>query len=173
MGLVAIERVEPSLGWIPEVDGLVAASHDAGGMGGRQISAAGLVASLETTATRTVHVWVARPAMLPAPSRPRPAIFPTPSRPRPVMLPAPARPRPAIPLPPLVGLISLVATPRRHAIGWLLVHPSVRRQGVGRALVAVAIDAAHGLDAREIWIEVHPAWRGAWAFWRSVGFQPA
>jgi len=76
-----------------------------------------------------------------------------------------------------VGLISLVTTSgqrgtSRHAIGWLLVHPQARRQGVGRMLAAAAIDAAHAAAAREIWIEVHPGWTGTWSFWQSMGFRP-
>jgi len=75
------------------------------------------------------------------------------------------------------GLISLVTTsgqlaPPRHTIGWLLVHPGARRRGVGRMLAATAVDAARAAAAREVWIEVHPGWTGAWAFWQSIGFRP-
>lgn len=149
---------------MPDLTGLVTACRDAGGLAGRRLTAAGLRASFESTATRSIAAWIAKP---------RPADIPAPSRPRPAIIPAPSRPRPAETDAPLVGLVSLVTTPRRHAIGWLLVHPAARRQGVGRALAAAAIDFARERAAREIWVEVHPDWSGAWAFWRSVGFLPA
>jgi GNAT superfamily N-acetyltransferase len=74
----------------------------------------------------------------------------------------------------VAGLVSLVtagsATGIRYSIGWLLVHPTARRGGVGRALVAQACRRAADLSAGKIWVECRSDWAEAMAFWRSVGF---
>jgi ribosomal protein S18 acetylase RimI-like enzyme len=74
-----------------------------------------------------------------------------------------------------VGLISLVrsrsATGVRHSIGWILVHPAARRQGIARALVAQACRRAAKLAAEAVWIECRSDWAEAMAFWRAVGFE--
>lgn len=75
----------------------------------------------------------------------------------------------------VVGLATLVTSKgkvsRRRSIAWLLVHPSTRRQGLGRALVETIFNEAWCRDQPEIWIECHSAWHGAIAFWRSIGFR--
>ena len=139
-------RIEASRGRTAELVALVEACRDVGGLAGRRLSPAGILASLQDSAGRTVTVWTAE--TLPQHDAAAP-----------------------------LGLISLVTTsgPRgisRHTIGWLLVHPAARRRGVGRMLAAAAIDAARAAAAREVWIEVHPGWTGAWAFWQSIGFRP-
>lgn len=79
----------------------------------------------------------------------------------------PAREQPA-------GLVSLVRCHvdehARHSIGWLLVDPQARRQGVGRALVAHACHRAWHTGADEVWVESRSDWVAALAFWEAVGF---
>lgn len=58
----------------------------------------------------------------------------------------------------------------RVTIPWLLVRPECRRSGVGRALVAAAIDHARGLGSCQISIDTLDRWPEALAFWRQVGF---
>jgi GNAT superfamily N-acetyltransferase len=130
----------------PLIAALVRACAETGGLSGRTLAPAGILAALESSAGRSVVTWTAE-----------------------------ARPADAASGP--VGLISLVTTAGRHAaerhtIGWLLVHPLARRQGVGRMLVMAAVAAARAAGAREVWIEVHPGWTDAWPFWQSMGFQP-
>lgn len=77
----------------------------------------------------------------------------------------------------VVGLVTLVAAcgragDRRWSVGWLVVRPEVRRRGVGRHLVAVALDAAATAGAAVVWAETDTAWPGSLAFWRAVGFEP-
>lgn len=77
----------------------------------------------------------------------------------------------------IAGLASLVTsrtpTGRRHSIGWLLVHPADRRQGVGRTLVTQACRRAVETAAETVWAESRGDWAGAIAFWRAVGFSAA
>jgi GNAT superfamily N-acetyltransferase len=61
----------------------------------------------------------------------------------------------------------------RWSIGWLLVHPDVRRRGVARALVACAVGHARAAGAKAVWTETSARWPVAAAFWRAVGFLPA
>ena len=74
------------------------------------------------------------------------------------------------------GLVALVLA--RHAAGvrasvaWLLVAPAVRRRGVGRALVAAAVQAARDRAADEVWVETRSDWDDAAGFWQAVGFRP-
>lgn len=78
---------------------------------------------------------------------------------------------------PALGLVTLVQSRRgedgtRWSIGWLLVRPEARRQGVGRALVAAAIGHARAGGAEAVWTETSAAWPAA-AFWRALGFEPS
>ena len=59
----------------------------------------------------------------------------------------------------------------RFSIPWLLVRPESRRSGVGRALVAAALDHAKGLGASRVTIDTLDRWPEAVAFWRGVGFR--
>ncbi|MFM8290208.1 MAG: GNAT family N-acetyltransferase [Planctomycetia bacterium] len=73
------------------------------------------------------------------------------------------------------GLVTLVESRDRNAaarwsIGWLLVRPDVRRQGVGRALVATAVSHARAAGAGAVWTETSAAWPAA-VFWQAVGFE--
>ena len=62
---------------------------------------------------------------------------------------------------------------RRWSIGWLLVVPEARRRGVGRLLVATAVEAAAADGAREVWAETDTRWPAATAFWHRLGFAAA
>lgn len=75
------------------------------------------------------------------------------------------------------GLVTLVESRDRGnavrwSIGWLIVRPDVRRQGVGRALVATAVGRARAFGAEAVWAETSAAWPAA-AFWKAVGFEQA
>lgn len=76
-----------------------------------------------------------------------------------------------------VGLAALVAADafqgRRHSIAWLLVSPPARRLGIGRALVATALECALADGAKAIWVETRSDWAPAVAFWAAVGFRPS
>ncbi|MCY3016363.1 MAG: GNAT family N-acetyltransferase [Planctomycetota bacterium] len=76
----------------------------------------------------------------------------------------------------LAGVILLLeSTPSAgesplFSIPWMLVRPESRRSGVGRALVAAALDHAKGLGATRVSIDTLDRWPEAVAFWRGVGF---
>jgi GNAT superfamily N-acetyltransferase len=77
----------------------------------------------------------------------------------------------------VAGLVTLVecrdrGDAVRWSIGWLLVRPEVRRQGVGRALVATAVSHARAAGAEAVWTETSAAWPAA-AFWQALGFESA
>jgi GNAT superfamily N-acetyltransferase len=128
------------------------ADDTADGAGGRagdtvtgpQPRGRGLIAELASRPGREVEAWL---ATIPAPGD--------------------GSPRAA-------GLVSLVesrsATGIRHSIGWLLVHPAARRQGVGRALVSHACRRAAEQAAQRVWVECRSDWPEAMAFWQAVGF---
>ncbi len=72
-------------------------------------------------------------------------------------------------------ILLLESSPRggslpRLSIPWLLVRPDRRRLGVGRLLVAAAIDHAWGLGASQVSIDTLDRWPEAVAFWRGMGF---
>ncbi len=69
-----------------------------------------------------------------------------------------------------VGLVALSRTRGGWSIPWLLVHPDVRRHGVGRLLVAHAIEHARSRGAAGITAESLSSWPAAVAFWQAVGF---
>lgn len=75
-----------------------------------------------------------------------------------------------------IGLVTLVAAgpagAERHSIGWLLVEPGHRRQGVGTDLVRAALAEAARAGATDVWVETHAAWPAAAAFWQRLGFMP-
>lgn len=82
-------------------------------------------------------------------------------------------PAPTVPL----GVILLAETTAaaggpRFSIPWLLVHPGARRLGVGRRLVAVALEEARTRGAGEVSIETLDRWPEAVAFWERAGFRP-
>lgn len=75
------------------------------------------------------------------------------------------------------GLITLVESRGRGAdarwsIGWLVVRPLARGQGVGRALVATAAGHASAAGARVVHAETGADWPAV-AFWRRLRFEPA
>lgn len=77
---------------------------------------------------------------------------------------------------PVGGLVTLVQArsaggDTRWSIGWLLVRPQTRRQGLGRELVATALAAAAGAGASAVWVETDGRWSESLAFWRAIGFQ--
>jgi GNAT superfamily N-acetyltransferase len=78
---------------------------------------------------------------------------------------------------PVAGLVTLVEAQSaggdaRWSIGWLLVRPHMRRQGLGRELVATALAAAATAGASAVWVETDGRWSDSLAFWRAIGFQP-
>lgn len=129
---------------------LVAGAGAAAGAGSPAPRPAGLIAELQSRPGRSVACWLAWPLTLPTDAT-----------------------RAASPC----GLATLVhahdRTGRsRWSIGWLLVHPTFRRRGVGRGLVAGAVGHAASAGALEVWAETSAAWPAA-AFWQAVGFGPA
>lgn len=116
---------------------------------GPAVRGAGLVAELEGRADRLVTGWLGWPAdALDDPDRRGP----------------------------VGGLVTLVEARRaagdsRWSIGWLLVRPQMRRQGLGRELVATALAAAAAAGAAAVWVETDGRWSDSLAFWRAVGFQ--
>jgi ribosomal protein S18 acetylase RimI-like enzyme len=75
----------------------------------------------------------------------------------------------------VLGLATLVTSTGksglRRSIAWLLVHPTARRQGIGRVLVETICHEVSNRDQPEIWVECHTKWQSAMAFWRSMGFR--
>lgn len=67
-----------------------------------------------------------------------------------------------------LGLVTLVATATGWSIGWLLVHPMLRRQGLGRGLVSIAAAAAMERGAVRLSAETLAAWPAASGFWGSM-----
>lgn len=70
-----------------------------------------------------------------------------------------------------LGLVTLVQTPGRWSISWLLVHPAMRRCSVARVIVGHALAHAQLLGAREVSADTLCSWRGAVAFWKAIGFK--
>ena len=67
-----------------------------------------------------------------------------------------------------LGLVTLVETAAGWSLGWLLVHPAGRRQGLARSLVSIAATAARSRGARTLSFETLDRWPEASAFWRSL-----
>jgi len=73
-----------------------------------------------------------------------------------------------------LGLVTLVERVGEggkvhHAIGWVLVHPTARREGVGRSLVATAVAEAARRGAAVVSAETRSDWLAATAFWARLG----
>lgn len=136
--------------WPSEADlimDLVAAAAAAASEGGPEPRPSGLVAELQSRAGRDVTCWLARPRT--AGNDADAGVVP-------------------------VGLVSLVQSidrvgRNRWSIGWLLVRPAARRQGLGRGLVAVAVRHARDAGADVVRAETSAAWPAA-RFWQAIGF---
>ncbi len=85
-----------------------------------------------------------------------------------------ASPTPGLPVAEPAGLATLVTASGgqriRVSIGWLLVHPAARRQGLGRRLVATLLMVAQQRAIENVWVETRSDWLAATAFWRDCGF---
>ena len=131
-------------GLIARLSDDLAGVDDAGGRAGPLPAGGGLLAEVTSRPGRTVEAWIAM------------------------------RPESGAGPPRIAGLVSLVTcrqpTGPRHSIGWLLVHPADRRQGVGRMLVARACRRALETGAQTVWAESRGDWAEAITFWHAVGF---
>lgn len=122
----------------------LAGADEAGGRAGPVPAGGGLLAEFASRPGRMVEAWIA------------------------------TRPESGAGRPRIAGVVSLVTCLRptgpRHSIGWLLVHPADRRQGVGRMLVAHACRRALEAGAQTVWAESRGDWAEAITFWHAVGF---
>lgn len=129
-------------------------------------SPTGLRAELTSREGRRVHGWLAWPV------DPYPPVAPLPSGTRtgePVGFACDAGPGGRhCPL----GMVAVVDVGRqplvRASIAWLLVHPAVRRRGVGTALVRRARAEVGSLGGDVISAETLSSWPAATAFWTRV-----
>lgn len=74
----------------------------------------------------------------------------------------------------IVGNIHLIRAPgaiRRYLIANVAVAPEFRRRGIARHLLSAALDLARRKRAREVWLLVEQANRGAQALYRAFGFR--
>jgi len=73
----------------------------------------------------------------------------------------------------IAGLAALSFEPwnRRARLEHLYVAKQARRQGVGRALVEAAVQAARALGARGVWVETQTTNYPAVLFYEQVGFR--
>lgn len=78
--------------------------------------------------------------------------------------------RPATLGPRPIGVVMVARTTAGLSIPWLLVDPDVRRQGVARALVAVAVEHARSIGAGKITADTLDSWIESSAFWPAAGF---
>jgi GNAT superfamily N-acetyltransferase len=76
----------------------------------------------------------------------------------------------------IVGAVTLAERHGRQAstpvIRWLLVDPTHRRRGIGRALVSHLEQAAWDAGWRDVQLETHAGWSEAVAFYHSIGYSP-
>lgn len=73
----------------------------------------------------------------------------------------------------LVGTGALIpAAPGVVRIVRMSVEKSVRRQGIGRALLRALLDAARAQGCRRVVLETTATWRDAVAFYTRHGFRP-
>jgi ribosomal protein S18 acetylase RimI-like enzyme len=74
----------------------------------------------------------------------------------------------------LAGSVSLLIRRQGCAVSarihWLLVNPAMRRQGIGRLLMATAEQACLEAGIRQISLETHRNWTAAVAFYRALGY---
>lgn len=75
----------------------------------------------------------------------------------------------------VVGAVALGRAGRpphdRASIQWLMVDPTQRRRGIGRALIAVVEQAAWDSDERELSLETHADWREAIRLYEGCGYR--
>jgi len=67
----------------------------------------------------------------------------------------------------LIGRAGCSVSARVH---WLLVHPSFRRRGIGKLLMATLEQACWDADIRQVSLETHRNWTAAVTFYRSLGY---
>jgi len=124
---------------------LVASTAAASGAGGPAPRPSGLLAELQSRPGRGVSCWLAWRDSADANGAAAPCGLVT-----------------------LVHALDRTGRPR-WSIGWLIVHPTVRRQGLGRGLVAFAVRQARVAGAEAVRAETSASWPAA-AFWQAVGF---
>lgn len=78
--------------------------------------------------------------------------------------------------PQLVGSVTLAMRGEpeaaRPVVHWLMVHPTARRRGLGRLLMAHLEAAAWDAGHRQLWLETHAAWQSAEKFYTNLGYAP-
>ena len=71
-----------------------------------------------------------------------------------------------------VGCCALVAMgDREYELAKMAVTPSERRNGIGRKLIAAAIDLAERIGAQRLYLETNHTLTGAIALYESMGFR--
>lgn len=70
------------------------------------------------------------------------------------------------------SLLPVEGHPRRWVLANVAVHPSYRRRGIARRLVAACVEWARERGAREVVLQVKAANAGAQALYASLGFRP-
>jgi GNAT superfamily N-acetyltransferase len=76
----------------------------------------------------------------------------------------------------VVGTVTLAIREGRErhvpVIHWLLIDPTWRRRGLGRALISHLERATWDAGWREVQLETHAGWSEAVAFYHSIGYAP-